>query len=244
MTCVQRPRGACCQQHKEESVGGSAKRGEPEQRWVQALAILDGSRDPRTQRRSRNWRLVVLLAALVLLTAATAAVGYLLSTHNHGPAARHHRPPDVSQVRKVGALVVILVGLVVEMVGLVRLVRSKHRKAVWRLPTLALTSRQRRQLMRQVRGRAPMQPARLRLLRDLAERMQGQYQGPFGPYGLLFGGLSLLWAGQAVGSTRVWVQWLSLPLMGLYPFVMTLMRRDARQAAGFLTQYPEPSPAS
>ena len=225
-------------------MGGSAKRGEPEQRWVQALAILDGSRDLRAQRRSRNRRLVVLLAALVLLTAATAAVGFLLSMHAHGPAARHHGPPDVSQVRKVGALAVIVVGLVGEMVGLVRLVRSKHRKAVWRLPTLALTSGQRRQLMRQVRGRAPMQPARLRLLRDLAERMQGQYQGPFGPYGLLFGGLSLLLAGQAVGSTRMWMLWLSLPFVGLYPLAMTVMRRNARRAAGFLTQYPAPSPAS
>ena len=225
-------------------MGGSAKRGEPEQRWVQALAILDGSRDPRAQRRSRNWRLVVLLAALVLLTAATAAVGYLLSTHNHGPAARHHRPPDVSQVRKVGALVVIVVGLVVEMVGLVQLLRFKHRMPVWRLPTLALTSGQRRQLIRQVRGRAPVQPDRLRLLRDLARRMQGQYQGPFGPYGLLIGSLSLLLAGEAVASTRMWMLWLSVPLVCLYPFAMTLMRRDARRAAGFLTQYPEPSPVS
>jgi len=225
-------------------VGGSAARGQPEQRWVQALAILDGGGDPRAQRRSRSRRLVVFLAALVLLTAATAAVGFLLSMHAHGPAARHHDPRAVSQVRQVGALAAIVVGLVVEVVGLMRLVRSKHRMPLWRLPTLALTSGQRRQLMRQVRGRAPVQPDRLRLLRDLAGRMQGQYQGPFGPYGLLFGGLSLLLAGQAVGSTRMWMLWLSVPFVGLYPLAMTLMRRDARRAAGFLTQYPEPSPAS
>ncbi len=225
-------------------MGGWAARGEPERRWVQALAILDGGGDPRAQRRSRNRRLVVLLAALVLLTAATAAVGFLLSMHADGPAARHHDPRAVSQVRQVGALAAIVVGLVVEMVGLMRLVRSKHRLPLWRLPTLALTSGQRRQLMRQIRGRAPVQPDRLRLLRDLAGRMQGQYQGPFGPYGLLFGGLSLLLAGQAVASTKVWMLWLSVPLMGVYPLTMIVMRRDARRAAGFLTQYPEPSPAS
>jgi len=225
-------------------VGESAARREPEQRWVQALAILDGGGDPRAQRRSRNRRLVVLLAGLVLLTAATAAVGFLLSMHADGPAARHHDPRDVSQLRKVGALGVIVVGLVVEMVGLVQLLRFKHRMPVWRLPTLALTSGQRRQLIRQVRGRAPVQPDRLRLLRDLARRMQGQYQGPFGPYGLLIGSLSLLLAGEAVASTRMWMLWLSVPLVCLYPFAMTLMRRDARRAAGFLTQYPEPSPVS
>ncbi len=225
-------------------MAGSAARREPEQRWVQALAVLDGGGDPRAQRRSRNRRLVVLLAALVLLTAATAAVGFLLSMHAHGPAVRHQHPREVSQLRQVGALGVIVVGLVVELVGLVRLLRSKHRMPVWRLPTLALTSGQRRQLMRQVRGRAPVQPDRLRLLRDLAGRMQGQYQGPFGPYGLLFGGLSLLLAGEAVASTRMWMLWLSVPFVGLYPFAMILMRRDARRAAGFLTQYPEPSPAS
>ncbi len=225
-------------------MGGSAARGRPQQRWVQALAILDGGGDPRAQRRNRNRRLVVFLAALVLLTAATAAVGFLLSMHAHGPAARHHDPRAVSQVRQVGALAAILVGLVVELVGLMQLVRSKHRLPLWRVPTLALTSGQRRQLMQQIRGRAPVQPDRLRLLRDLARRMQGQYQGPFGPYGLLFGGLSLLLAGQAVASTRMWMLWLSVPLMGVYPLVMTVMRRDARRAAGFLTQYPEPSLAS
>ncbi len=129
-------------------MGGSAARGEPEQRWVQAFAILNGGGDPRAQRRSRNRRLVVLLAALVLLTAATAAVGFLLSMHAHGPAARHHDARDVSPARKVGALAAIVVGPVVEVVGLVRLVRSKHRMPVWRLPTLALTSGQRRQFMR------------------------------------------------------------------------------------------------
>lgn len=152
-----------------------------------------------------------------------------------GPSSSDSSTPATGQL-VVGATLSVL-GLVGEVVLLVRLFRSKQWRAAWRSPLRVLTRRQRKDLVAQVRGRTAADPARLLLARHLAERLAQQRQ-----LAILYPALLALCAGQTV----LFPDAFHLTLAGWFAVLAVvgtpLTLRDGQRAERFLEQHPAPPP--
>lgn len=197
-----------------------------EQRWAEAESVLDRQPTPEARQRIRRQRRLVWL--LVGGGVVVATVGLVILVLSHSPA----RPHQVPRHQETAGLLVQLLGLVVTFTALVRQVRSDNWRERWTLPTTALTWRQRRELLAQLRARRPVDPARLRLLHDLATRLAN----PRGQV-LMAVGLGLTTAGQTVvHPNAVW-----FALDGVYAVLLVtsgpLVVRRQGQARRFLETY-------
>lgn len=140
-----------------------------DRRWDlvdQRSAFLSGGDEPPTPSdsdhgRRRRVRLVAAAAVVVL----AAAAGAWLAVRTTMPA---RRPSDTQFL--IGSGVFVL-GLVVWAIGVARIVRigrAHSRRAVWSDPLSGMSMRERREVDRVLRGRAPAEPHRVRVLRRLA----------------------------------------------------------------------------
>lgn len=177
---------------------------------------------------ARNRTLLFIVAAMLTLTALGAAIGFWVSERQDTSDAAPASSTDPRWVDVLG-LTCSVVGLVLIIVGSVQLWRTKQFGGRWRAPTAALTRAQRRDLRRQVLGRAPVQPARLPLLRDLAQRMTKQRPLIVGLTGVLF-----TQVGGAVDSPSRWRVAFVIAIGVLYTVVGVQIMRDARRAQKFL----------
>jgi hypothetical protein len=148
-------------------------------------------------------------------------------------AARHAGDVDAAGLQLVLGMVVLGAGVVLEVVGLVVVFRGGRWRRAWRAPTMVLTRRQRRQLLGQVRGRAPADPARLPLARDLAGRLVDQLR-----LVVVFTGIAVLQVGQAIITPETWRVLTSSGLVLLYAYGGVLTGREARRARRFLERHP------
>ncbi|MDP9429893.1 MAG: hypothetical protein M3Q47_13915 [Actinomycetota bacterium] len=198
-------------------------------RWAEADALLAGTPSEAGQRwlrRTRRVRLLVVTGLVVALGALAAVVGVLVVD---GEAD----PPDVPTWQVVTGFVVMTAGLLGAFVALIRQRRGLRRLHAWRSPLLVLTARQRKELLAQVRGKAPVDPARVGLARLLAEGLlQGQ-----AALGLNLG-LMVMWAGQAVAQPSWWRVGVATAFMLLCAASAPFLRRDARRAQAFLDTHP------
>ena len=203
-----------------------------DERWADAQSLLDRAPTPGAEQRLRRHRTVawsLVAGGLVVAAAVGLLIGVLVS--DDGSSG-----PDVPAWRDVASLVVVVVGMVVEIVGVVVAVRAGLFRNVWRQPALVLTRAQRRSLLRQVRGKDPVDPARLPLARGLATQLALQ-TAMVGVYV----GLVVMQIGQAIGSPSTARLAFATGLVVLYVVVLVLLRRQARQAQRFLDQHPEPA---
>ena len=205
-------------------------------RWAQAQSILDqqptgeASEDLRRRRR-------VVLAALIGTGVAAVAVGVLVGVLLSGDSGAERADPPAWQ--EVTGLVVQGIGLVVEVYGLVVMMRAGLlRKNRWSVSAAVLTRAQRKSLLDQVRGRIAVDPDRLALVRDTARQMLRQR-------GLLalFVGILLLQVGGALSSPAPWRIVMAGAFVILYVGLLWLVERNARQAQRFLAAHPEPAAA-
>lgn len=181
----------------------------------------------------------MFVPVVVVLAVVPAVVGVLLGRHGHGqPGRRHHQ--DVPTWREVLGLTFSAVGLAVVVLGVVRLRRSGAWAAAWNTPLRALTVRQRRGLLRQVRGLEPVDPEPLPLARHLAQRLQDNYRGPLRQQLLTMAGTGLLLAGNAVRRADRFLAICLVLYVALLPVAVVLTRRDAGRADAFLFRHPEP----
>jgi hypothetical protein len=205
-----------------------------EDRWAEAQSILD--RTPtesaawRLRRAQRNrWLLVVGLA--VGVTAVAVAVAFLLLDGSTPDRAR-----EVSTARAVVGFSLSGLGLVLMVVGLVLQIRAGRRVRGYSSPVHVLTRRQQKELLAQVRGRAPVQPERIGLARHLAGVLQAQQLGLMPPAGLLVNFVGL-W----IASPSTW----RLVTIGIFAPVLlvgaVLLRRESRRLRRFLATHPDPS---
>jgi MFS family permease len=201
-----------------------------EKRWAQAESILrdaptlDAEQAIRRRRRAA-W---VLVAALIVLGLAIGLFAALL-------LGRHHRAVhEVAAGQEITGLVVIVLGLAVELAGLVLQVRAGNWGARWRAPTSVLTRAQKRALLKQVRGRIPLDPRRLALARDLATRLTRQ-RGSL----VIMIGVMVLNLGQVIQRPAVWHVVLTGALVVLFAVAFIVQGRLDRQARRFLEAHPE-----
>jgi hypothetical protein len=137
--------------------GRNSPTADDEDRWAEALSILEqaptGSA-ARRQRRIRRRRLLLTAAFSLVLLLVAALVGLLFLDVGtaEGDDAR------ATWVTVLG-LCVSTLGLLVIVIGGVLLVRDLRRSRSWRSPLDVLTFRQRRELVHQLRGRAALVPS-------------------------------------------------------------------------------------
>ncbi len=203
------------------SQAGVIKRGEADVAELTPVA---------RQYRRRRLRLVVVLSVLLLL--AGGGLGYFSDRFGWDAVVT---AGDEDGPRAWVGSALILVGLAIEIWGLIRGVRRGQGKARWNSPLLGLPREHRRGLRDQVRGRIPTSPESLPLARYLAQATirDFQYLAP------IIAGLSMISAGQLL-SHRMSLAWL-LTLLGPLILVPGLVwgRRDVRRAETFLSTHPE-----
>ena len=130
-------------------------------------------------------------------------------------------------------LVVTSTGLVVEIAGLVLLIRSGRWGQAWRSPTAVLSRRQLRDLLAQVRGRRPVDPARLPLARDLAERLADQRGSA-----VILVGVVLINVGGALLTPSTFRIWLTVGVLVLFAVATPFAVRNVRRMRRFLAEHP------
>jgi hypothetical protein len=200
-----------------------------EDRWAEAQSILD--RTPtesaaRRLRRSKRGRWLLILGITVGGLAVAVAVAFLLGD-GPDPGA------EVSTGRAVAGFGMSGLGLLLMAIGLFWQIRAVRRARGYGSPVYVLTRPQRKELLAQVRGRAPAQPARVPLARHLAELLQAQQVSLVPQAGLLVNFVGL-W----IATPSTW----RLVLIGVFvPVVLVavvLTRRETQRAQRFLDAHP------
>jgi hypothetical protein len=204
-----------------------------EQRWLAAQRLLGGSIDPGLRRRQRRQRSTVFALALgLILLSLAVGVAVGVGTIALLGGRRHGVEPIVPTWREVVAGALALCGAGASGVGLVKFLRANGGRTRWNSPQAMLSRQQRRDLLRQVRGQMPADPAHLPLAVHTAQLLARQ-----GPVLLLALGLVLLQAAGAVDNGEPW----RVGLAAVVAVAMTagagLVERDVRRARRFLDQH-------
>ena len=196
-----------------------------ENRWSEALSLLDGNPPEAAQRRLRRARRLQMLV-LVLLVAAGVGALFALDAS----AGAESDSDDEPLWRSLTGLVVLLAGIVVALPAGVRQLREGLFRDAWYTPLMVLRMSQRRHLDREVMGRIPADPAHLRLARHLAETVVRQELEP-----KVRLGLTLLVIGQLIISLSWW--WVAVLLV--LAVSRPAMARRTRRARAFLDAHSE-----
>jgi membrane protein YdbS with pleckstrin-like domain len=157
-------------------------------------------------------------------------LGALLVVVLRGSAALEPSSPPTWQV--LLGVVVSGTGMVVDVVGLVILVRRRRWVQAWRAPTAVLSRRQQRCRLAQIRGRRPVDPAHLPLTRDLAERLSDQ-RGT----AVLVVGILLVNLGNTLISPSAFRLWITAVVVIAYAIVAVLVVRQVRRMRRFLAEH-------
>lgn len=213
--------------------GRNSQTASDDARWAQALSILEGRPDlPAEQslQRVRRNRLLMISAFIVLTVVVALVVGALFLDVD-GPGSR--RDEDVPTSLRVVGLSVSGLGLVVMLVGGVLLVRRLRGARGWRSPLTLLTFRQRRELVAQLRGRAPLVPERAPLVGHLADVLLAQRVALLPQAGLL-----LNFTGLWIADRSTWRLVGIVVLVAVLVVVAVFGRRDLDRSRRFLREHP------
>lgn len=195
-----------------------------EQQWLTARFPDRTYEDSLRHGRRRR------IAALVCVGLVCGVIGGVI-----GGSGGLDSTDDAARWRPIAGFSCMAVGLVLEVIGIVRVVRRRGQiRDNWRSPLLALPFRERRRVLRQMRGRGGVPEADLPLVRGHAIRTARQRHALLIPVGLLFAV-----AGQfltASGSRSWFPAVLAVVMLVALPWQM----RDIRAAERFLKRHPAP----
>jgi hypothetical protein len=202
-----------------------------EARWAEARSILDRTpTESAGQRLRRGRRRTVFLVASILLVSTAVAAALVVLFRGSVEA----RPPHVPTWQVVLGFVIAGAGLLLQLCGLVVAWRTNSRLRAWRSPLLVLTRSQQKELLAQVRGRQPIEPARVPLARLRAEHLLNQRT-------LLVSwcGLEISWVGLWIAEQTVWRAVMTVGYGLLLLVGWSVQQRDVRRAQRFLDEHPQ-----
>lgn len=201
-----------------------------EERWTQAEEILRNGPGPDARRRIRQRKILFwsLLGGSLLLGLVVAFVVALLA----GGHRQHHT--EVPLWQAIAVIAFSAAGVVIEAIALFVMWRSGQLRNRWYTPMSALSRPQRRELTRQVLGKAPADRARLPLARDLAERTTLTTRYLL----LVFAGMVLILTSQLLSRPTGWALWLLLPAVATWFVAVPLAIRQGRKVRRFLDEHP------
>lgn len=196
-----------------------------EQQW---LAARFPERSPAdTLRRAQFRRAALVIAVIVVAGLIGGVAGAGVFGSDPGPG---HDPPAWRQVM---GLALIFAGVVVEFVGIARLAKRGLTRANWRSPLLALSIRERRRILRQMRGSIPQVAEDAPLVRGHAQRIARQQ-----PLLLVWGGLVVLQSGQMLNTHGATVWFFAVASIAMV-IAGAFFARDLGAARRYLDQNPE-----
>ncbi len=199
---------------------------EDEMRWAEAQSILDGAPTESAKRRLRRSRqLAGLFVAAVLLLCTVAAVVLFVFAHGTFDA----EPSQVPTWQTAMGYTIAVAGLLLQAFGVVTTWRNNRRLRAWSSPWAALTRRERKEVLAQVRGLQPIEPERLPLARHLAEHLVSQRAGLVANVGL-----GIAFTGHWIASPALWRGVLAFGYGLVLPVAWAFVQRDARRARRFL----------
>ncbi|GAA1491949.1 hypothetical protein [Curtobacterium herbarum] len=197
-----------------------------DRRWdvvEQRSAVLSGGDEPGVADHGRR-RLRVRLVTAAALVVLAGAVGVWSAVQTTVPS----REPSDTQLL-IGSVLLAL-GLVVWGIGGARVVRAGRAhswRAMWSDPLSGLSMRERRGVERVLRGRAPAEPHRVRVLRRLAKVRLVQSE-----WAVWFtAGWVPLAAGQSLAASddlMLWVEGVLALVFGAMFLVVTTQREQWR----------------
>ncbi|SDM09338.1 hypothetical protein SAMN05660642_01633 [Geodermatophilus siccatus] len=198
-------------------------------RWAEAQALLSGGPDAAAEQRLRRTLRRRVLAVLGATLGAGVLVWLVVLLAADGGESSS---PGVPLRQVVTGFALATVGLVVAGVAVVRQVRAVRRRRVRNGPLFVLAVSQRRELLAQVRGRVPVDPARVGLARRTAEDLQHQRHTVWTNVGP-----SVLWTGLAVALPSWWRVTAAAAYLLLTVVAGGLAQRGARSAQTFLVAH-------
>lgn len=148
------------------------RRGRSEaERWERPAQIANGQVATVAQQRKRTIYPVIGLAVVCLVGALVSAiVRHLLGHHSRHPAQHL----EVPWQRRIPGLAVMLIGVAIVGRDLLRIKKANGWFAYLRSQMLVLTGPERRQVVKQVRGKAPVDVDHLPVLREVAREVSRQ----------------------------------------------------------------------
>ena len=205
-----------------------------EERWAQAQSLLDRvPTEPAARKARRQRRNLVLATAVLALACVGVALVFFLSIAPGSVSSEGDEP----LWREITGLVLAPLGAALSVVVLVTVIRSNRRLHAWSgNPMAPLSRRQKRELTRQITGRAPVEPERLPLARYAAEALVAARLTLVQQAAVL-----LLLVGQWIGEPTTWRLVLLLVIGGLSLLVAVPLVRRVAQARRFLEQHPAPA---
>jgi hypothetical protein len=199
--------------------------------WAEARSLLDRAPTESAEQRLGRWRRTRVLAAVAVFLSGTAVV--LVVTVLFREALGERPSVDVPSWRAATGFGLAGAGLLLQLAGVVAIVRSSRRLRAWSSPLAVLTRSQRRELLASVRGSRPVEPDRVPLARLLAEQLIGQRATLVANVGL-----GIAFTGQWIASPARW----RAVLTGVFALVVgvswVFLQRDARRARRFLDEHP------
>ena len=191
---------------------------------------MDGGRERDAIRRGRRRFRLLLVGAVVVFALVSLLVG--LMAGGVLPSSWRERGDPPAWMAVTGEVLLVL-GLVLEIVALVRMVRSGSYRADRESRLWAVSPRRRRELVRAVRRGVVDSPDDLPWLRTTAEQLIRQRR--FVP---LFGGLATMNLGQLLLSLApIWFVLFGVTVV-MFALACWQILRDAPRAEAFLREHP------
>jgi hypothetical protein len=203
-----------------------------EDRWAEAQSLLDRTPTESAEQRVRRWRRLAILSVVAIAVLSLAVFAVLIAWTDDVPRGTD----DVPLWQEIAGFAVQLIATVVLVRVFVLQWRANRRRMGWRSPLVALTRRQRRELLVQVKRGGSVPPERLPLARHLAETVAGQRVVI-----VLLLGLLLQAVGRLLASPSRW-NMIYVPAFGAVILVsLPFVLRNIRRARRFLDAHPAPA---
>ena len=203
---------------------------ESEQRWAAARGLAQGVPDRRMSRR--RWRLFALLLAVAV--AGGISGGLLPSTRSVAGATGSSSLPG----GELAGYVLVAVGIV----GFIWAKRTGRYITRWRQAISPLNRRERKWVIKQLRGRLAPDPSKMDILLAIAKQSRSAAEGVLP----LYVAPALAMIGLAIATDLDVVRWLHLLAAGLFLLAAVLMAIDYRRWGAFIDRHDEvshPDPA-
>lgn len=201
-----------------------------QERAAAALNLVDGGGDSaahellqRRKTRAIRYRILLVLGSLIVGAASGVAFGHRGATMSHGSSVAHWRT--------VAGPALLIAGVLLEVVVFVARFRSGQFRAGWRSPSLVLSRGQRRQILKQIRGRIDVDESMLPVSRHLAELLRRQRS-----LIALLAAVAMITFGQALPHNVPFRWWLAIAVVVLLAVSSVQMFRDSSRAERFLQQ--------
>jgi len=202
---------------------------EAEQRWAAARGLAEGVPDPHLPGRRRRL-FTLLLAILVIGWISGAALAFLLPQPT---SASSDTETGAFTGKQVVGYVLAAVGFVIGIVSFIWMKRTGRYITRWRQAISPLNRRERKWVIKQLRGKITPDPSKMDILLTIAKQSRATTEGVIP----LWAAPALMTVGLAIASDVDMLRWLHLLTAGLLTMAAVLMAVEYRRWGTFIDKH-------